>query len=102
MFSQLITKRAALAACLALVVGTASAELPSTLRSLSDSYRALRTGMGIETAVELMGNPKSRSDHAVLGVGYANLVWLDIEQVQYEAQFVGNYLMHKSAKTNPK
>lgn len=82
------------------LAGTASAVMPSTLRSLGDSYRALRVGGSIETAIELMGNPKARSDHAVLGVSYADLSWVDIAQVEYQARFIANCLVHKSAQVN--
>lgn len=82
-----------------LLAGTtvAMATMPSTLRSLADSYQALRTGMSVNTTLELMGNPKTRSDSSWLGIQYADLTWVDIAQVTYRAKFVGDALVHKSA-----
>ncbi len=94
-------KKLLLTGILLIATGSALAVLPSTLRSLADSYRALRVGTSVETAVELMGNPKSRADHNFLGVSYADLIWIDIAQIEYQAKFVSNYLVQKSSTSNP-
>lgn len=84
---------------LLLTVATAvlATAMPSTLRSLTDSYQALRTGMSVNTALELMGNPKNRIESSWLGLRYTQLSWVDIGQTQYEAKFVSDALVHKSA-----
>ena len=73
------------------------AALPSTLRALGDSYRALSMGTSTALAIELMGNPKTRIDSMVLGVSYAEMSWIDITLTRYQARFVADKLMHKSS-----
>lgn len=91
------TLRRSVSALLLTATTVAMATVPSSLRALSDSYQALRTGMSVNTALELMGTPKTRSDSSWLGVQYADLTWVDIAQVTYRAKFVGDNLVHKSA-----
>lgn len=94
---HIFTRNGLMGCALALSAATALATMPSTLRSLSDSYRALRTGLSVNAAIELMGNPKTRHDSTLLGVSTVDLSWVDIAQVRYQARFVGDWLIHKSA-----
>jgi hypothetical protein len=71
--------------------------MPSTFRTLQESYQALSVGTSITLAIELMGNPKARSDTTVLGVSYTEMTWVDVVQVRYQAKFIANHLVQKSA-----
>lgn len=88
-------------AALALGLSTAalgvSAVVPSSLRALHDSYQALSVGTPTTLAVELMGNPKTRSDSTLLGIGYSEMTWVDIAKIRYSGKFVADRLVHKSA-----
>jgi hypothetical protein len=90
-----------LAACSALAVASlgAAAVMPSTLRALGASYEALSVGTSTATALDLMGDPKTRAEHTVLGVRFQQMTWVDIAQVRYSAKFAADRLVHKSSST---
>lgn len=102
-----ITRRLALhhtlrlAACTALAAASlgAAAVMPSTLRALGASYEALSVGTSTTTALDLMGDPKTRAEHSVLGVRFQEMTWVDIAQVRYSAKFAADRLVHKSSNT---
>lgn len=99
-FRNKVPPRLAHAACIAalgLASLTAAAVVPSTLRALHDSYQALSVGTNTFMAIELMGNPKTRSDSTMLGISYSEMTWVDIAQMRYQAKFVADHLVQKSA-----
>lgn len=86
------------AVLLAICIG-AAAVIPSTLRALGPSFEALSVGTSTSVAIDLMGDPKSRAEDAVLGIRFTNLTWVDIQQVRYTAKFAADRLIHKSSQT---
>ena len=89
----------ALTLALAVVSSVALAVIPSTLRALDASYEALSVGMTTRVAIDLMGDPKTRAEHSVLGVRFVEMSWVDIQQIRYQAKFAADRLVQKSSQT---
>lgn len=91
--------RAAGATALTLYSLGSMAEMPSTLRSLRESYEALGVGASTALAIQLMGTPKTSAERTVLGVLFCEMTWVDISLIRYTARFAADRLVFKSSTT---